>query len=213
MSEILKTGVSTIEMSLIIKGGKSIKRTLPPFTKSFIELMSGEQAISLFEEWCPRFIWMDMRMPVMDSYEATTKIHALPCGNEVKITASTFEKQHKTILETGCDDVVHKLFKSHEVFNAMKQQLGIRYTYKEAVAEPPSAPVKVSADVVAALPEELKDKLRLAAQALSNEDFKTALIPVRKRDPVLADGLAVLAREFRLDRILELLSDKRESDV
>ncbi|MCU7928984.1 MAG: response regulator [Candidatus Thiodiazotropha sp. (ex Dulcina madagascariensis)] len=179
------------------------------------EAENGEQAITLFEQWQPHFIWMDMRMPVMDGYEAAAKIRSLPGGDEVKIvaiTASSFKEQRKTILESGCNDVVHKPFKRYEIFDAMADQLGVRYTYEEAVAELVSALIEVSAEAVAALPKELLEKLRIAARSLSNEAFEAALIPVREHNPDLAEGLSALAREFRFDRILELLGDKGKSD-
>ena len=35
---------------------------------------NGQEAIALWQEWQPDLIWMDMRMPVMDGYEATRQI-------------------------------------------------------------------------------------------------------------------------------------------
>ena len=91
------------------------------------EAENGEEAVTLFKEWKPHLIWMDMRMPVMDGYEATAKIRELPGGNTVKIvaiTASAFKEQRKTIIEAGCNEVVHKPFKSHEIFDAIQSIWG-----------------------------------------------------------------------------------------
>ena len=146
------------------------------------EAENGEQAVSLFQEWQPHFIWMDIRMPVMDGFEASRRIRALPGGDAVKIvalTASAFKEQRRKILKAGCDEVVHKPFLAHEIF--------------------------------AALPAELRETLRNAALAADDEDFIAALESLREQDPALAEGLAALAREFRFDRILELLDHKRRS--
>jgi PAS domain S-box-containing protein len=99
------------------------------------EAENGEQAVAQFQQWQPHFIWMDMRMPVMDGYEATTRIRELPDGDKVKIvaiTASAFKEQRKSILEAGCDEVMHKPFQAHEIFNTMAEQLGVRYIYEES---------------------------------------------------------------------------------
>lgn len=34
---------------------------------------NGKQAVELFESWNPQFIWMDIRMPILDGYEATKR--------------------------------------------------------------------------------------------------------------------------------------------
>ena len=40
------------------------------------EAENGREAIAMWESWQPHLIWMDMRMPVMDGYEATRQIKA-----------------------------------------------------------------------------------------------------------------------------------------
>ncbi|MDD5755545.1 MAG: ATP-binding protein, partial [Methylococcales bacterium] len=68
------------------------------------EAENGRDAIRMFEEWQPHLIWMDMRMPDINGYEATTKIRQLKDSDKVKIialTASVFKEQHQYIIEVG----------------------------------------------------------------------------------------------------------------
>ena len=65
------------------------------------EAVNGQEAIAHFQDWQPHFIWMDMRMPVLDGYAATHEIRTLPGGEAVKIvavTASALEEQQDEIL-------------------------------------------------------------------------------------------------------------------
>ena len=73
----------------------------------------GEDAIALWQDWQPDLIRMDMRMPVMDGYEATRQIKNQFDVKEtiiIVIAASAFEEQKEKILDAGCDDFVAKPF-------------------------------------------------------------------------------------------------------
>ena len=56
----------------------------------------GAEGVTSFREWRPQFIWMDLRMPVMNGIEAAQRIRNLDGGKDVKIvavTASGFESE------------------------------------------------------------------------------------------------------------------------
>ena len=142
-----------------------------------------------------------MRMPVMDGYEATAKIHELPGGDQVKIvalTASAFKEQRKTILEPGCDDAVHKPFKSYEIFEAMAEQLGVRYLYEqeEEKAEKHQADFRVTPEMLAGLPDDLLTELQSAVRALDIELTNAVLDRLDSTDPELANALQQLVEEM-----------------
>jgi len=171
---------------------------------------NGEEAVKLFKQWHPDFIWMDMRMPVMDGYEATKIIRQLPGGDTVKIvalTASVFDDQRETILAAGCDDVLHKPFQAQEIFDTMALQLGVRYLYEKVIEEVSDEPVWLRVEDIAVLPEALRETLRTAAASLSSDEFATALSKIDQQHSALARGLASLARKFRFDIILKLLDE------
>jgi CheY-like chemotaxis protein len=57
---------------------------------------------------------MDLRMPVMDGYEATRRIKADPEGRKtvvVALTASAFAEDRQRVQAAGCDDFVSKPFR------------------------------------------------------------------------------------------------------
>ena len=98
-----------------------------------IEAKNGQEAVAAFKEAAPDFIWMDMRMPVMDGYEAVRQIRRCPGGDTIPIiaiTASAFREQRQEILTAGCDDMIIKPFQAHEIFEAMGRLLDIKYIYE-----------------------------------------------------------------------------------
>ena len=72
------------------------------------EAANGEVAIEKFESWNPHLILMDMRMPVMDGYEATRRIKSTEKGRKtpiIALTASTFEDELNKIKALECRDI------------------------------------------------------------------------------------------------------------
>ncbi|NJK39589.1 MAG: response regulator [Oscillatoriales cyanobacterium SM2_3_0] len=102
------------------------------------EAGNGQVAVDVWQQWQPHLIWMDMRMPVMDGYEATRMIRASPQGKStviIALTASAFEQDRGAVLAAGCNDFVRKPFRESIIFEKMAQYLGIRYRYAEEPEE------------------------------------------------------------------------------
>jgi CheY-like chemotaxis protein len=65
---------------------------------------------------------MDMRMPVINGYDATKEIRARERSTNanfhtviIALTASAFEEQQASILAAGCDDLVRKPFREQVI--------------------------------------------------------------------------------------------------
>ncbi|WP_299410674.1 ATP-binding protein [Acaryochloris sp. IP29b_bin.148] len=94
------------------------------------EAANGQAAISLWQDWQPHLIWMDMQMPEMDGYQATQQIKAAVQGKNtivIALTASVFEENKQKVLDAGCDDFVRKPFQQNEVLQKMAAHLGVQY--------------------------------------------------------------------------------------
>jgi|GEM_PF-5257329 len=165
----------------------------------------GRKAVEMARGWRPHFICMDIRMPGMDGLEATRRIRELPSGKEIRIvalTASAFENDRGRILAAGCDDVLVKPFDAGRLFAVMERSLGVRFTRDEEhmpQTEQPLAPGALDH-----IPVELLRGLCKAAELLDIQAARVAIARLRPIDPELADKLASLARDYRLDRIAEL---------
>ncbi len=175
---------------------------------------NGEEAISIFQEWQPHFIWMDLRMPVLDGFAATRKIRALPGGEAVKIvavTASVLEERHDEILACGCDEVVRKPFRDHEIFESMARQLDIKYLYQDRGAEAAQKQgINLTAEMLAGLPPDLLQDLRKATLTLEREAIFAVIEHIEQLAPGTAKGLRTLMDNFQIGQIRDLLGDGNE---
>jgi PAS domain S-box-containing protein len=167
---------------------------------------NGQQAIDSFMHWQPHLIWMDMRMPVMDGYEATRQIRTLPGGLAVKIvalTASAFEEDRAAIMAAGCDDMVRTPVEEARLFQVMGELLGLHYRYQEqTVTLAPPAPARLDLLV---LPAALRMELKTAAEKLDQEAMHLLVSQIRQDGhAALAQGLSALVAQYRFDRIADL---------
>ena len=173
------------------------------------EAEDGQQAIAQFQDWRPHLIWMDMRMPVMDGYAAAKEIRGLPGGEAVRIiavTASVLEEQREEILASGCDDLVRKPFRDHEIFESMADQLGVRYIYEQADEQMEQVDeVELTIEMLAELTPELLKALDQATLALNVDATLAVIDQIEGNDPHTARGLRTLVQDYQLGRIRELL--------
>ena len=70
------------------------------------------------------FVLMDVQMPVMDGYEATSIIRKLPGGDKLKIiaySANAFEEDRKQSLRAGMDGHIAKPLNINDILNELKR--------------------------------------------------------------------------------------------
>lgn len=168
----------------------------------------GQQAVEMFQKWQPDFIWMDMRMPVLDGYEATRQIRGMARGDKVKIvalTASVFDEERQKIVAAGCDDLVKKPVDEMELLGMMGELLGVRYRYAGRLVD--TQQMEYQADI-SVLPEGVRQELRQAASALDLNTVRDVIRQIAEAHPDLAAHLEQMAQGFRLDQIAELCATK-----
>ncbi len=156
---------------------KLLLRLLEPLGFEIRQAGNGQEGVEIWKQWQPDLIWMDIRMPVLDGYEATKRIKATPEGQStvvIALTAGVFEEERATVLSSGCDDFIRKPFQEEEIFDQMAHHLGIRYIYEE---KPPSDSAQtrkvdkklLSAADLTVLPPEWLTDLRQAVKEINLE--------------------------------------------
>ncbi|MGK7900773.1 MAG: ATP-binding protein [Hormoscilla sp.] len=189
-------------------------KLLNPLGFELREANNGQEAIDIWGSWEPDLIWMDMRMPVMNGYEATKHIKETTKGQAtaiVALTASVLEEERAVIISAGCDDFLRKPFREADIFDAMHKHIGVRYVYadpNEAKSEATADAAQLTTAAFAALPPELLAKLK---QALVNVDLDlidSLSSQISKHNPALAQALADAIDNFEYDKILNLLPEE-----
>ena len=187
-----------------------LKSVLEEVGFSVIEANNGKEAVELFETESPDMIWMDMRMPVMDGYEAVRQIRRLKGGETVPIiaiTASAFGEQRQEIITAGCNDMITKPFEQNEIFEAMGRFLDIEYVYETETGFSTDQfdGTELTSTMLADLPPELLQELNDACLALNTEALATVIERIKIEAPDTAKGLKHLSANFQIGRIRELI--------
>ena len=179
------------------------------------EAKNGKEAVAVFKKESPDFVWMDMRMPVMDGYQAVRQIRQCSGGDTVPIiaiTASAFGEQRNEILASGCNDMVTKPFQTYEIFEMMGRFLDIEYIYEpEGEAAPDRIDeVVLTSDMLAGLPEDLLRDLKKNSLSADREAISEVIDRIKPLAPDTAKGLQMLLGNFQIARIHDLLGNIRE---
>ena len=174
---------------------------------------NGVEGIERFQQWRPHFIWMDWRMPVMDVLEATRRIRALEGGAAVKIvalTASAFAEQRGELLAAGMDDILHKPYRSAEIFAYLERILGVRYVYRECRSRHWRSAVPLNSTVQTTLPEVLRSEMLDALVTLDTARIDDLIEQIAEWNVELSHYFRSCADEFDYGSIEAVLRNERQ---
>jgi CheY-like chemotaxis protein len=153
---------------------------------------------------------MDMRMPVVDGYEATRRIRSAPGGAApviIAVTASALEERMPAMMEAGVDDLVFKPFKEGLLFDKIGTLLDVKYRY-EAPGEFTNAPICEPVSL-SELPADLSTRMREAILGCDMDGFIQLLPQVAEVYPSAAVGLRTLADKYDYDSLSRIVSESQ----
>ncbi len=178
------------------------------------EACNGLEAISLQKSWSPHLILMDMRMPVMDGYEATQQIrsHTTHPVIIIALTGSAFEEDRKAILAIGCDDFIRKPFRPELIFEKLAQHLGIHYIYnsdsEQGIVNECNTNHFVTQPITRAdldiMSQDWIDRLHQAATKVNSKEILKLIELIPLTHIQASDALTQLVNEFCFEEILSL---------
>jgi signal transduction histidine kinase/CheY-like chemotaxis protein len=166
----------------------------------------GKEAVAIWDSWDPQLIWMDMRMPVMNGYEAVEAIRSHVKGQAttiIALTASTFEEERILILSAGCDDFVRKPFLESTIFEKMQLHLGVEYIYEDSDPATTSPTLlELNEEALEVMPVDWLLQLQQAATELDREKIERLLELIPPEHQTLERAIVQLVNDFEFDRLI-----------
>jgi CheY-like chemotaxis protein len=100
---------------------------LSPLASVLDFVMNGEDAVERFNTFNYDFIMMDIKMPIMDGYEATEKIRSIEKEHQdrkpiliIAMTANNSYEEEQACLTAGMDGFLSKPFNVADIRNLLK---------------------------------------------------------------------------------------------
>jgi PAS domain S-box-containing protein len=178
----------------------------------------GQEGVEQWQTWRPHLIFMDMRMPVMDGYEATRRIRereqqaAFRTPHPtiiIALTAGVLEQKRSQAMAAGCDDFLQKPIQETEITHAMSKYLGVRYHYETPRPSPPSASppsptaplATITADQLQQLPEDWLREFQVALKRLEPNHMLALIADIPVEHVELATVLKKTVETFNYESL------------
>ncbi|WP_024333978.1 ATP-binding protein [Desulfotignum balticum] len=177
---------------------------------------NGEQALEIAAAWSPHAVFMDIRMPVMDGYEAIRRLKADETTAHIPviaITAIMFDEDKKKIFDVGSDNFIGKPFKLEEVFEVLKKVLQLEYVYADNESRDIDAGksktkkehIQLTAEDMARLPDELILAIQNAVEIGDVQEMEKLRPKIQTIDAGVASKINTLVKRYDYDAILQVI--------
>ncbi len=217
-------------------------KILSPIGFAVAEASNGHEAVETWESWHPHLILMDLRMPVMDGYEATIEIRArikqrqeeqqrnkemtipssqFQISKIVALTASIIEREKRSFaLLVGCDDFISKPFRKADIFDTLTKHLGVKYIYSCSTVfsstgdrnQLSESISNVTLGSIPRLPAEWINNMRLTIRSADLDLIAKTIEEIRGDHAELVDILQSHLDNFDYQKIINLITEMEESE-
>jgi signal transduction histidine kinase/CheY-like chemotaxis protein len=180
------------------------------------EAGDGHLACSLYEQWKPHLVLLDMIMPEMDGFGVLAHIRnadGAAAAPVIAVTASVLSSEKERVLAAGAVGFLKKPFKADELFELVRRHLGVDFEEADAAgngAKSSGARPAIDPDHIARLPADILSALRNAALSLDVEALREGLGRLGPDHADVARDLLEMVDGFRFEELQALL---RERDV
>lgn len=178
------------------------------------ECQDGLEAVDCFDSWHPHIILMDMKMPVMDGFEAIRQIRKHPLGHAVSIigiTASVFDDDLNTVLLVGANHVLTKPLDEQEFLLLLTRLPGIDYEVLNELKS--ESLLEVRYTLHSLVPTQLRHSMRKAIDEGNMIQLRKLAVEVKDYSEDVYEQIINLARNYdyeQLNALLKSMGDEHE---
>lgn len=172
---------------------------------------NGQEAVALWQHWQPHVIWMDIRMPIVNGYEATQHIRATANGQTpiiIALTAQASRGDRTLALASGCNDYLSKPFQPEVLFSKLSEHLGMRFLYEDDPTVAADNPVLKTAPLQASdlhvMPLGWVAALQQAARLCDDSEIEQLIQQIPPQQEWLAQRLRQLAHDYEFAYLVNL---------
>lgn len=206
------------------------------------EATNGQDAIACCQEWQPHLVLLDIYMPTLNGFATTQQIrqieqkfiaaHSLDQHKAkiIALSASVLEDDRQKAFASGCDGFLSKPFQTSELYEAIGQQLELRYRYADpalkAVRETDQQLLNLALDegsnvstlsvmssvTLDFMPLTWRHQLYEAAVCCRDEQVLKLLEQIPLEHSILIKQLRSYTDKFQFEMILKLLNGYSRED-
>jgi signal transduction histidine kinase/DNA-binding NarL/FixJ family response regulator len=176
---------------------------------------NGQTAVEVYRTWQPHLIWMDIRMPEINGYQATRLIRESkgPATIIIAISASAFEDERARVLEAGCDDFLRKPFSEADIYELMAKYLNLQYIYADLEGPVAAESMKITPADLVGLPTNWIGDLCQAATRGRTQEILALIDQLDVEHHQLANTLRGMVDDFEFKRIIDLVERDASNDI
>ncbi|MEM8807751.1 MAG: ATP-binding protein [Cyanobacteria bacterium P01_G01_bin.38] len=189
-----------------------ITQLLAPLGFKLLEAENGADGLKKAISAAPDLIITDLLMPVMDGFEMTHQLRALPAFQSTPIiatSASVFQFDRQKSQAAGCNNFLPKPIAAETLFEQLQQALNLEWVYRSPGAIPGPNPAQPAADIDCMPALKDLEPLRAAAEIGHIEGIKQAALQLRQLSPnyeTFVNKVLNLADTFEYESVLELIA-------
>jgi signal transduction histidine kinase/DNA-binding response OmpR family regulator len=186
---------------------------LHPLGFEIIEAENGKEAVAQWETHQPHLILMDIRMPLMDGYDAIrairsreTDVGKMPAVKIIAVTAAVLDQEPEKAIAAGCDDFLAKPVQLNQLVEKVGHHLGLAYHF-EVLTTPPTADEitdMLQPQNLLVMSDSWIRALHHAAVLCNDKDIETLLEQIPAQHQQLKQILLDQTQQLKLEVILEL---------